>query len=155
MCIRDSGSTADASNSLVSSSFITRGRTPGNGNNAFVYLDCSTHDDTFLYYFDSSYNNMGWYELEPVEGGSFVNNSTLHAITVSNEDFYRNSDRYPLIDFVNGVTQKFTQYDSTNTNYQIYFSKDPYLYTAPPYSCLLYTSPSPRDLSTSRMPSSA
>ena len=25
----------------------------------------------------------------------------------------------------------------------------------PPYSCLLYTSPSPRDLSTSRMPSSA
>ena len=26
---------------------------------------------------------------------------------------------------------------------------------APPKSCLLYTSPSPRDLSTSRMPSSA
>ena len=26
---------------------------------------------------------------------------------------------------------------------------------APPYTCLLYTSPSPRDLSTSRMPSSA
>jgi len=25
----------------------------------------------------------------------------------------------------------------------------------PPYNCLLYTSPSPRDLSTSRMPSSA
>ena len=26
---------------------------------------------------------------------------------------------------------------------------------ADPYACLLYTSPSPRDLSTSRMPSSA
>ena len=128
------GSTADASNSLISSSFITRGRTPGNGNNAFVYLDCSTHDNTFLYYFDSSYSNMGWYELQPVEGGSFVNNSTLHAIIVSNGDFYRNSDRYPLIDFVNGVTQKFTQDISSNTNYQIYFSKDPYLYTSPPYS---------------------
>jgi len=28
-------------------------------------------------------------------------------------------------------------------------------YTLMPYTCLLYTSPSPRDLSTSRMPSSA
>ena len=28
-------------------------------------------------------------------------------------------------------------------------------YSIPPYYCLLYTSPSPRDLSTSRMPSSA
>ena len=128
------GSTADASNTLVSSSFITRGRTPGNGNNAFVYLDCSTHNSTFLYYFDLSYANMGWYELQPIEGGTFTNNTTLHAITVSNGDFYRNTDRYPIIDFVNGVTQKFTQDDSTNTGYQTYFSKDPYLYTSPPYS---------------------
>ena len=29
------------------------------------------------------------------------------------------------------------------------------LHDGPPYACLLYTSPSPRDLSTSRMPSSA
>ena len=32
---------------------------------------------------------------------------------------------------------------------------EPALYEFDPYSCLLYTSPSPRDLSTSRMPSSA
>ena len=29
------------------------------------------------------------------------------------------------------------------------------IYSAPSWTCLLYTSPSPRDLSTSRMPSSA
>ena len=33
------------------------------------------------------------------------------------------------------------------------FSKDPFLYKT--YSCLLYTSPSPRDRTRSRMPSSA
>ena len=32
---------------------------------------------------------------------------------------------------------------------------NPHLFPNQPYDCLLYTSPSPRDLSTSRMPSSA
>ena len=32
---------------------------------------------------------------------------------------------------------------------------DPHSFLESPFSCLLYTSPSPRDLSTSRMPSSA
>ena len=36
------------------------------------------------------------------------------------------------------------------TNVQVQINTE-----APGYSCLLYTSPSPRDLSTSRMPSSA
>ena len=39
------------------------------------------------------------------------------------------------------------------------FAKEPQMYVsqtdAERYGCLLYTSPSPRDLSTSRMPSSA
>ena len=37
------------------------------------------------------------------------------------------------------------------------FGRGPYptMYTQRPWTCLLYTSPSPRDLSTSRMPSSA
>ena len=48
--------------------------------------------------------------------------------------------------------------------YRIHFPKDPKVPTRPnlgkvgkvyEYTCLLYTSPSPRDLSTSRMPSSA
>jgi len=41
----------------------------------------------------------------------------------------------------------------THSTLQVHYTIEPYV--APSTSCLLYTSPSPRDLSTSRMPSSA
>ena len=52
-----------------------------------------------------------------------------------------------------GLTYKFDQSDSSNENHPLRFSSDSGNST--PYTCLLYTSPSPRDRTRSRMPSSA
>ena len=50
---------------------------------------------------------------------------------------------WPVTDHVIGFTNEYTINDKTFNGMDLY------------YCCLLYTSPSPRDLSTSRMPSSA
>ena len=55
------------------------------------------------------------------------------------EDAHHTSARYPA---------EISEFDQTNL-------KEEYRSLAAPYVCLLYTCPSPRDLSTSRMPSSA
>ena len=58
-----------------------------------------------------------------------------------------------------GWTYTFDQSDSSNANHPLVFKTDSGSYTTnvtvTGTACLLYTSPSPRDLSTSRMPSSA
>ena len=56
-----------------------------------------------------------------------------------------------MIRVANKEKLKLSQSDVTINGWAI----ENRLYAEDPYSCLLYTSPSPRDLSTSRMPSSA
>ena len=62
-------------------------------------------------------------------------------------------DAIILIDYA-GFNMKMAQFAHEN-NIQVHYYISPKLWAWKQYSCLLYTSPSPRDLSTSRMPSSA
>ena len=54
-----------------------------------------------------------------------------------------------------GMQQTFGTGAATNSTEDIYHADCFIVIGANPTNCLLYTSPSPRDLSTSRMPSSA
>ena len=55
----------------------------------------------------------------------------------------------------NATTIQFNTAPANGTKIKIFRVTDDSDLTATFYACLLYTSPSPRDLSTSRMPSSA
>ena len=81
------------------------------------------------------------------------------------EEFPRDFAIYDLNQFLNGLSlHQDPDLDFNQDSYLSikegkrrvkYFFADPNVIIAPPENCLLYTSPSPRDLSTSRMPSSA
>ena len=66
---------------------------------------------------------------------SFVENDVLEGLTIRKEDFWKQFE-----EFLKEYGPLANQFLKSRDDIQ---------------SCLLYTSPSPRDLSTSRMPSSA
>ena len=61
---------------------------------------------------------------------------------------------YPMAGHLANAGYDITVYNRTNSKAKKWIAKFPGNMKDTP-SCLLYTSPSPRDLSTSRMPSSA
>ena len=83
----------------------------------------------------------------------FVTNADIKAEKIIIEELSKAKPNYSIISEENGIK---TNKDEDNT-----WIIDPidgtinFLHGIPHFACLLYTSPSPRDLSTSRMPSSA
>ena len=78
---------------------------------------------------------------------SFLNNiQVFHWQTQSYSEHEALGEYYESLTLLN---DKFVESWQGNQNTRLKFSEGPYSL------CLLYTSPSPRDLSTSRMPSSA
>ena len=101
----------------LSSSYITRGRTPGT-NKAFILLDLTTYQGPQLFYLDRNVDNMGYYE-------TVADAEYIVTVSGSTHDFYIDGTRYPPINFT-AKTSKFDQSDPTNLNHQLYFSTDPY-----------------------------
>ena len=102
--------------------------------------------------------------------GVCVGANTIKSITNDVIDFYLQFDRFNHLTYVDlwqhiHPSIKNEQFKVFQTNGEIwgfanwaFMSNDVlkrFISTGKIYTCLLYTSPSPRDLSTSRMPSSA
>ena len=67
----------------------------------------------------------------------------------------QNIDLMNLANFCRNCISKWYVSESTNHGEEISYDQARELVYGMPYDCLLYTSPSPRDLARSRMPSSA
>ena len=96
------------------------------------------------------------YQLGELEQALFANNRNLQSLMVNRElaninTQFQESFKKPTISLGSGLVYDLT---GTNGTQLIAFGDQPAVETDNS-GCLLYTSPSPRDLSTSRMPSSA
>ena len=96
---------------------------------------------------------------QTITGDGSVTYTLTHSVANANDlaVFVNNVRQEPTVAYsASGTSITFTEaIDSTDDCYVVYIARTFQTVTAPDNSCLLYTSPSPRDGLLSRMPSSA
>ena len=123
----------------------------------FARVSVSNSDDTFVVYSPNNKSDKTKIKLDTIKGDLTAENSELQLFKVSSISELKNR----AIPSINALLSTLAISKEKIANYEFESIHQVYSYelremnTAELEACLLYTSPSPRDLSTSRMPSSA